>query len=439
MRRREAEAVCPTVVTLAQDSGVEAGAFEPVVTTMEQLIPRVEIAHPGLAFLPVGGAVRFYGGEEALVERIAAEIEALCGPGAALGLAHGPFAAQQAAMQAQEGVPYIVSDEAGFLASLDIGAIDREELADTFRWLGITTLGELALLPRAAVASRFGLLGISAHEQASGEDRSLSPRRIPEDAGVEDKFEEPLVNLEQAGFVSRRLAHELLEPLRAQGVAPHRVEIEGEAVDGTVLRRIWRSADPFDEPNLAERLRWQLRAWVESGGIGGGLRRLRIAPADVSGEGRQLGLAEDPVSEAEATRALVRAQSLLGPDAVLQAQHQGGRDPADQVQWYRWGESKPALARDPAAPWPGKLPAPAPALVPPQSLPVNVEWAEGLPTRVRLRSRWEPVLSWAGPWRRMGRWWEGESSGDRYQIVTSAGAFLCEVRDEQTYLVGIYD
>ncbi len=439
MRRREAEAVCPTVVTLAQDPGAEAGAFEPVVATMEQLIPRVEIANPGLAFLPVGGAVRYYGGEEALVERLAEGIEAACGPGALFGLAHGPFAAHQAAIQARVGIPYIVTDEAGFLASLDIGAIGREELADTFRWLGITTLGELARLPRAAVASRFGLLGISAHEQASGEDRSLRPRQIPEDAGVEEKFEEPLVNLEQAGFVSRRLAHELLEPLQAQGVAPHQVEIEGEAVDGTVLRRIWRSADPFDEPNLAERVRWQLRAWVESGGISGGLRRLRIAPADVSGEGRQLGLAEDPVSDAEATRALIRAQSLLGPDAVLLARRQGGRDPADQVQWFRWGENEPAPARDPAAPWPGKLPAPSPALMPPQPLSVNVEWDEGMPARVRLRSRWEPVLSWAGPWRRVGRWWEGEGSGDRYQIVTSAGAFLCEVREDKTYLVGIYD
>jgi hypothetical protein len=50
-----------------------------------------------------------------------------------------------------------------------------------------------------------------------------------------------------------------------------------------------------------------------------------------------------------------------------------------------------------------------------------------------------PVLSWAGPWRRLGRWWQGEESADRWQIVTSAGAFLCEVRDGETWLIGIYD
>ena len=144
-------------------------------------------------------------------------------------------------------------------------------------------------------------------------------------------------------------------------------------------------------------------------------------------------------SEAEATRALIRAQALVGPDAVLQARPQGGRDPREQVQWFRWGETAPAPARDPSAPWPGRLPAPSPTLVPPRPRPLGVEWEDGLPARVRLRARWEPVLSWAGPWRRVGRWWEGESSADRYQLVTSAGAFLCEVRDGETFLVGIYD
>lgn len=441
MLRREAEAVCPTVVTYAQDRGVEAGAFEPVVAAIETLVPQVEIVHPGLVFVPIAGAIRYFGGEAALVERLADAIEVVAGPGAAIGVAQGPFAARQAAAMAREGSnsPCIVTDEAAFLASLDVAAVGSDALAATFRWLGVTTLGELARLPRAAVASRFGTLGLEAHRYASGEDRDPHPRVVPEDHAVEETFEEPIVNLEQAGFAARSLAHRLLGRLGAEGVAPHRIEVAAESVAGKVLRRVWRSADPFDEATLAERIRWQLRAWVESGGIPGGLRRLRVLPADVSGEGRQLGLAEDPLSEAEATRALIRAQALVGPDAVLQARPQGGRDPLDRVQWFRWGEAAPAPSRDPSAPWPGRLPGPAPSLVPPQPPPLGMEWENGLPARVRLRSRWEPILSWAGPWRRMGRWWEGEPAVDRYQLVTSAGAFLCEVRDGQAFLVGIYD
>ena len=438
MLRREAEAVCPTVITLVQDRGAEAGVFEPVVVAVEAVVPQVEIMQPGLVYVPIAGAIRYYGSEEAVVQRIAEAVADAAGNGARIGVAQGPFAAFQAAERATEA-PFVVTDESAFLASLDVSTLGSEDLASTFRWLGITTLGELAGLPRAAVASRFGRVGLEAHRRASGEDRDSHPRSIPVDRAVEERFEEPLVNLEQAGFAARNLAHRLLGQLRSDGAAPHRVEVVAESVDGSVLSRVWRSADPFDEAGLAERIRWQLRAWVESNGVPGGLRRLRVVPADMSGEGRQLGLGEDPASEAEATRALLRAQSLVGPHAVLQARPQGGRDPGERVQWFRWGEDVPAPARDASAPWPGSVPAPSPALVPPAPRPFTIEWEDGLPVRVRLRSRWEPVLSWAGPWRRVGRWWEGETNADRYQLVTSAGAFLCEVREEQAFLVAIYD
>ncbi len=219
----------------------------------------------------------------------------------------------------------------------------------------------------------------------------------------------------------------------------HRVEIEAESAAGEVRSRTWRSADPFSEAEVAERVRWQVRAWVESGGVPGGMVRLRLCPADRSDRGRPLQLGDDAASEAEARRALARAQALVGPDAVLQARPQGGRDPGERVRWHRWGEDPPAPDRDPRAPWPGRLPEPSPALVPPRPRLVEVEWDGGFPTRVRLGSRWEPVLAWAGPWRRTGRWWEGEGAADRYQIVTSAGAFLCEAREGVCYLTGVYD
>ena len=239
--------------------------------------------------------------------------------------------------------------------------------------------------------------------------------------------------------MARALANELVSRLTAEGTAAHRVLVEGRAEDGTVRARIWRSADPFDTANLSDRVRWQLRAWVEGSGVRGGLVALKLVPADLSGEGRQSTLFEDLHSEAETQRALAEVQALVGVDGLLQARPQGGRDPWEQVVWHRWGETPAAIVRDPSAPWPGRLPSPAPALVPPDPRSVTMEWDAGLPSRIRLGSRWEPVLSWAGPWRRTGRWWEGEDAADRYQIVTSVGAFLCEVKDGEAWVLGIYD
>ena len=436
MRRREAEALCPTAVTLIADPGAEAAAFEPVAQAIEDVVPRMELAAPGLAFVPVAGAVRYYGTEESLVGKMVAAVEAVA-PGGRFGLADGPFAARLAADAAAEE-PLIVDDTARFLAGLDVATLGVDELVDTFRWLGVGTLGDLASLPRAAIASRFGPIGLEAHRIASGEDRLVDPRRITDEIVAEDLFDPPLEDFERAAFAARALAGRLLGLVAPTGAKPHRVDVQAESALGEERTRTWRSAHPFSEVELAERVRWQIRAWVESGGVPGGIVRLRLAPADLSDLGRQLRLGEAASSEDDARRALSRAQGLIGPDAVLQALPQGGRDPGERVHWYRWGE-EPGALMDPEAPWPGRLPEPAPALVPPEPRPFEVEWEDGFPVRVRLGSRWEPVLTWAGPWRQTGRWWEGEPAADRYQIVTSAGAFLCEVREGRCALVGVYD
>jgi protein ImuB len=445
MRRREAEAVCPTILTVTVDPGAEAIRFEPVVLAIESLVPRIEVGLPGLIFAPVGGAVRYYGGEEPLVAELLEVLEATAGPGYRVGLAAGPFAARRAADFATAAVPcHVVDDDEAFRSQLDISVLGKEELAATFRWLGITTLGSLANLPRPAVVSRFGNEGLVAHRLARGDDRVPQPRTIPEDITVLERFDPPLDNIEQAAFAARSLAHQLIADLAEQGVAPHRVEIEATAANGTIRARTWRSADPFDETMLADRVRWQMRAWLDHArvggtGIHGGLTVLKLAPTDVSGEGRQYTLHEDVHSAAEAERSLAQAQALLGPDHVLRALPQGGRSPGERVAWYRWGEEATTPPRDPAAPWPGAIPAPSPALVPPEPVPLAVEWDDGMPVRVRLGSRWVPVLSWAGPWRNSGRWWEGETPADRYQLVTSAGAILCEVREATVTMTGVYD
>lgn len=445
MLRRQAEAMVPTALVLDRDPAEETRRFERVILTIEDLVPMVEVSEPGLLYVSVAGALRYYGGEEALVVKMAAALP----EDARLGLADGPFAARKAAEQARGGEPVVVADTAEFLALLDVEALGPGGLAETFRWLGVTTLGALAGLPREAVASRFGDAGLDAHRLAAGEDRAPSPRSIPVEMAVESTHvEEPLVMVEQAAFVARGLAVRMLDGLSAQGIAAFRVVVEVEAADGTVRERVWRSTDPFTDHALSERVWWQLRAWMGApGGVPGGVVRLRLDPSDLSNEGRQLPLLEQvgsgwqEVDEGrhDVERALSRAQAIVGPDAVLQAVPQGGRLPHEQVKWYPWGEQPATSDRDPGDPWRGRVPAPSPALASPTPPQVEIEWDGGMPIRIRLGTRWEPVLTWSGPWRMVGRWWRGEPPGDRYQIVTSAGAVLCLVYEGRAYLAGVYD
>lgn len=443
MPRRAAESLAPGARVLDRDVGEETRRFEPVVRVVETIVPRVEVVEPGHVLVSIEGAVRYHGGEGPLCELLRTELD-LVAPGARLGVADGPFAARVAAAEASDEAgasPVVVADDVAWLAGRDLSVLPGRDMVATFRWLGLTTLGDLAALPREAIASRFGVAGVAAHRMASGDRAEVAARRIPPDLEVDTTFEDPLVDLEQVGFMARVLGGRLAAALRAHGAAPHVVEIVADGADGSERRRVWRSADPFGEEAITERVGWQVRTWVESSGaIEGGIVRLRIIPHEISGEGRQLGFFTDTAATLEVERTLAHLQGLIGPERVVTARPQGGRDPIERVQWSTWGEEGAEPVRDPEAPWPGRTPGPAPALVPPEPVPFTIEWDAGIPTRVRLRSRWVEVLSWAGPWRRTGRWWQQEPSVDRYQLVTSAGAFLCEVADGgKTYLVGVYD
>ena len=70
MPRREAEALAPFATVMIRDVGEETRRFEPVVALVEGLVPRVEVVGPGLIYVPLAGAVSYYGGEEALARKI---------------------------------------------------------------------------------------------------------------------------------------------------------------------------------------------------------------------------------------------------------------------------------------------------------------------------------------------------------------------------------
>ena len=89
MRRGEAEALAPAAVTLVADPGAEAVAFEPVALAIESVVPAMEMAAPGLVYLPTAGAVRYYRSEEAVMRRVVVAVHAIA-PGGRFGLADGP-------------------------------------------------------------------------------------------------------------------------------------------------------------------------------------------------------------------------------------------------------------------------------------------------------------------------------------------------------------
>ncbi len=188
----------------------------------------------------------------------------------------------------------------------------------------------------------------------------------------------------------------------------------------------------------------------------GGIRELRLIPDQlVRHRGRQLGLWGDEVVSDRVARAAIRVQAMLGHDAVRHPVLKGGRGPAEQALLVPFGEER-VLPRSVGLPWPGQIPAPAPATVYPAPRPATVTDSSGRLVTVTGRGQvsadpaWlsvagEPPLditAWTGPWPLTERWWDPEQAcrKARFQLVTVDGsAWLAVVRDGGWLIEASYD
>lgn len=427
MRRRDAQGRCPELVVCEHDPARDARLFEPVAAAVELLAPGVEIVRPGVVAVPAKGPAGYFGSEESAAERIVDQVACVrhlgdAGVECQVGAADGLFAALLAA---RRGVLVEPGESRRFLAPLRIEEIGagQSELVDLLRRLGIRTVGDFAALPSRVVATRFGAAALLAHRAARGmEERPPDRREPPPDLTVTENLDPPVDRVDAAAFVARALAERLHARLARRGLACTRLGISART-GSAQLYRVWRCAEPLTPTGIADRMRWQLDGWL-SGRHGerpaSGVEVLSLHPEEVVGAGGlQLDLIDSATgaADARADRAFVRVQAMVGPESVLIGVLGGGRDVRDRVAFVPWGDQRrPAL--DPRPPWPGRMPAPSPSVVPEVPWSVTVLDAGGRPVEITGRGaltaapcqvmvggRSRRVCGWAGPWPVEERWW----------------------------------
>lgn len=158
-------------------------------------------------------------------------------------------------------------------------------------------------------------------------------------------------------------------------------------------------------------------------------------------------------ADLRARAVLSRIQQDLGAEEVLVGRLQGGRYPSERAKFVP-ADGTVVTAR-PDGPWPGRLPAPSPAVVPVRRPRVDVVDQAGTPvtvsSRIVLSSRparvsvaggpWEEVAAWAGPWPTDDLWWsEDHTRRARMQVLTVSGAArLLASEAGSWWLEGNYD
>jgi nucleotidyltransferase/DNA polymerase involved in DNA repair len=156
----------------------------------------------------------------------------------ALGWNSSKFTAKAAAQHTRPGHLRAVAavKERDFLQPLPVVLLPlAEDVLLRLHFLGLRTLGQYAVLPRAAVRQQFGQAGLLAHRCARGEDdRPVVPRWQAPHLTAEVEFELPLDERERLVAALKCLVSPLLAKLRGNLQACGQVRLVVQFGDGSI-------------------------------------------------------------------------------------------------------------------------------------------------------------------------------------------------------------
>ena len=337
MRMGEALARCPRLVLVPPDPVGVADAWETMLARLESIGASVEAPSPGQACFDARGLRRLHGGN--LDGVLKATRTVLARP---VRLGSGPtrFVALAAASAARARRPHVVgADHAGaFLADqpvsllrlrsavrvvdpvlggtrLTVASLDElAALPDQLERLGLETLGDVAAVPRAALADRFGAAGVLAHALAQGDDAPLRPRtpgeRLEEVLDLPEAASGPQLERGLTLLIDRLLARRERRGRTIRAAVMSATLVEG----GT-----WRDRVTFRE-STADPARMRLALAGRLMLLPAPAETLRLA-ADRLGPPHAAGRAlfEDGIAERRGrlSEAVKQARAAAGPDAAL--------------------------------------------------------------------------------------------------------------------------
>ena len=336
---------------------------------------------------------------------------------------------------------------------------DRIRVYDTLERWGITTFGELAALPAAALSSRLGRRGLALQRLARGVDATPF---VPDDETPRYlgrlELEWPIDALEPLSFVFARL----LEPLAAQLERADRgataVRLDLRLTDRSTHGRVLQLPAPMRDPRV---LRTLLLLDLESTPLFAGDVMIDVvtieldpAPARIT----QFSLLQRALPSPETLSTLTaRLSALVGESRVGSPALVDSHAP-DAFVVHRYApEGPPSPRRGFGA---TAVPVDERKAVlrrqrPPLAIRVSVE--HGRPVHIAASCRGVPsgaITQAAGPWRTSGGWWvtsgaggsgQGKGAGwnrDEWDVALKRGAvcrIYCDRTIDRWFLDGIYD
>ncbi len=478
----DARARHPDLAVAEADPAAERALLTAVADLSDRYTPLVALDPPDGLFLDVTGCAHLFGGEAAMAADLSARLSRF-GLTARLAVAATPGAAWAAARcglegggtsdRDQTGQPpagrdrdgrqpgrrgatdpaasgwcvLASGDEAAALSPLPVAALRlAPATVGALARAGLTRIGDLAALPRAPLAARFGAGLLTRLDQALGRaDEALVWRRPPPVHAVERVFAEPIVSERDVLLAAERLAARLAEMLTAHDQGARGLELTLFRLDGAVQRLTVGTSRPLRDPAVVRRLIAEKLARLVDLDAGYGFDRARlaalaVAPLPPQQAGFEAGLADGldggADAEEELARLVDRLAARLGAERVTRLVAGDSHLPeraGGAVPMVGFSEP-PGLAPIPAALDPSppadllqqdtRHPRPPRLFVRPEPVEVVAEVPDGPPARFRWRRVEHRVLRAEGPERIAAEWWRDGPAAptrDYFRVETTEG------------------
>jgi protein ImuB len=404
----DAMALESRLVIADADPDEDRRALEALADWCVRFSPAVALDAPDGLVLEVDGSVGLWPSEQALLDDLILRF-ARAGVPAKAAIASTIGAAWAFARWGEERV-YAETEIASALARLPIEALRLDAgAADDLVKLGLTAVGQLAAMPRAALARRFGAGVRLRLDQALGEaEEALSYRRPPAPFCARLSFVEPISAPEDLQRVATDITAVLSAKLAMAGKGARRFTLTFHRVDGRAETRTVGTALPSRDVKRIAKLFLPKLETVDPG-FGIEAATLIADRVDVLVE-RQIGLSDDrdPDALGEGPEALIdRLTNRLGEDRVWR--------PSPVESWLpeRAVERAPPLAAPAEKAWPSHRPRPIRLFRRPEPIDAIAPVPDDPPVRFTWRGRTHSVSRAEGPERLAQEWWRKPSDPGR--------------------------
>ena len=183
------------VLIIEADTPLYALVFDDIVENLERLVPDIEAAAPGLAYVGIWGLEGLYGDDAHIVRLLANAIDSF---DLRIGVGDNKWLAYAASLLSRSNSGRKVTGEPGrFLDRFPVDSLPVPySLIKRLNAFGLTTMGHIADIPRGPMEAQFGQTGGTAWDLANGiDDRPLIPKRSVLGVSEHLDFPDPTVSL----------------------------------------------------------------------------------------------------------------------------------------------------------------------------------------------------------------------------------------------------